>query len=131
MLGSAARPAARVLRGLPPKPPARIPQPPDEQHEQLWRLRYRSAIVKLRGAGIETADDEAAGEEQYVAMRREWDRYILAFTEYFMYTREEVDPAGVAAAKSAEPRLSLSRYSGRGQGEGDFGSAGASPSLRL
>jgi hypothetical protein len=87
-----------------PKAPPPHPGDADDPRIERWRMRYREAIMKLKGAGVETAEDQAAGEEQYVALRREWDRYIRAFAEYMAHSPEEIDPAGSAVAKSADHR---------------------------
>jgi hypothetical protein len=50
----------------------------------------------LREAGIELADDDA-GAAAYVALRKEWDRYMVAFAHYMAHTVEEVDVAGARA----------------------------------
>ena len=76
-----------------PNPPSPAPPELDDGREELWRRRYREVIMKLRGAGIETAEDPDAGEMQYVSMRREWDRYVRGFAKSLAHEMDEIDPA--------------------------------------
>ena len=87
-----------------PRPPSHVPGELDERREELWRLRYREVVMKLRGAGIETTEDPEAGEMQYVSMRKEWDRYVRGFAHYMMHTMDEIDPALAHVKRSAEVR---------------------------
>ena len=74
-----------------PDPPAA----PDAETRERWGRRYRTALQRLREAGVETAD-EAAGAEQYVALRARWDRYIRALAPAMAYRPHEIDPVGAA-----------------------------------
>jgi hypothetical protein len=76
-----------------PHPPPETPTEDDRARDELWRRRYREVIMKLRGAGIETAEDPQAGEMQYISMRREWDRYIRGFARYMAHSMDEIDVA--------------------------------------
>jgi len=72
-----------------PDPPAA----PDAEARARWDGRYRSAVRRLREAGIETAADEAAGAERYAALRARWDRYVAALAPAMAYDMAEIDPA--------------------------------------
>jgi hypothetical protein len=61
--------------------------------EPAWREHYRKALLALRDEGIRTVADPAAGEERYVALRREWMPLVAAFTHYLAYDWQEVAPA--------------------------------------
>jgi hypothetical protein len=95
-----------------PRPPSHVPGELDETREQLWRLRYREIVMKLRGAGIETTEDPEAGEMQYVSMRKEWDRYVRGFAHYMMHTVDEIDPA-LAHVKRAAQQPEAQQVAGR------------------
>ena len=61
--------------------------------EPAWREHYRDALRALREEGISTTADAEAGEERYVALRREWMPLVAAFTHYLAYDWHEVAPA--------------------------------------
>jgi hypothetical protein len=67
---------------------------PDEDTCELWRRRYFAALRTLRQAGIQTVDDEQAGAEFYVNLRRQWNDYITHMGPVLAYTTEDVDPVG-------------------------------------
>ncbi|MDB5641550.1 MAG: conserved rane protein of unknown function [Hyphomicrobiales bacterium] len=76
--------------------PDGLPDPdPDleQQAEDCWRARYRAALRRLQSAGIQTAADETAGAEAYVASRRGWIGHIANLAPAMGYSLEEVDPA--------------------------------------
>lgn len=56
-----------------------------------WRDRYAQALDRLRRAGVEVRRDEAAGADQYVAMRSRWDGSLRRLADYLLYDWEEVD----------------------------------------
>jgi len=65
----------------------------DRDITDRWRLRYFAAIEHLRHCGISVTHDPQRNVERYVALRREWDRYVMAFAHYMAYSTEEIDPA--------------------------------------
>jgi hypothetical protein len=66
---------------------------PDAATVSRWHRRYAAGLGRLRQAGIRTVADEAAGAENYVALRSHWDRYIRVLSPALNYRPEEVDPA--------------------------------------
>lgn len=65
------------------------PQPEDLVR---WRERYYRALGTLRVEGIRTVANADAGADRYVELRREWEPYVVAFTQYLAYEREQVAP---------------------------------------
>ena len=61
--------------------------------ESTWRERYRNALQRLQRAGIPTAEDEGAGADRYVALRREWDPDVATLSRSMRINLHEVDPA--------------------------------------
>jgi len=61
--------------------------------ESAWRERYRNAVQRLQRAGIPTAEDENAGAERYVALRREWDPDVATLSRSMRINLHEIDPA--------------------------------------
>lgn len=78
------------------------PHAPDEEMCELWRRRYFAALRTLRQAGIQTVDDEQAGAEYYVNLRRQWNDYITHMGPMLAYTTEDIDPVGYRAEISDE-----------------------------
>jgi len=75
--------------------------PPDSDLVEEWRGRYRRARQRLTGAGIALRPDEQAGEEQYVALRSEWDHDVRTLGPWMAYEMDEVDVAiGQAGRRS-------------------------------
>jgi hypothetical protein len=68
----------------------------DGETERQWRRRYAEGCRVLREAGVELNDD-GAGAAAYVELRKEWDRYMVAFAHYMAHTVAEVDVAGARA----------------------------------
>lgn len=58
------------------------------------RQHYRSALRKLRAAGIETAEDPARGEEDYLELRGKWITRVRALAQFTGYRWEQISPAG-------------------------------------
>ena len=73
------------------------PHAPDDDTCELWRRRYFAALHTLRQAGIQTVDDEQAGAEYYVNLRRQWNDYITHLGPMLAYSTEDVDPVGYRA----------------------------------
>ena len=73
------------------------PHAPDEDTCELWRRRYFAALRTLRQSGIQTVDDEQAGAEYYVNLRRQWNDYITHMGPMLAYTTEDIDPVGYRA----------------------------------
>jgi len=64
--------------------------PPDERTQQRWRRRYDQAVERLRAAGIKTSKD---GVEDYISLRKQWDRHIYLLAPKFAYDMNEIDTA--------------------------------------
>lgn len=64
--------------------------------EQVWRRRYYQAIDLLRAEGITTVGDLEAGVNIYITLRRQWQPYLLALTDYLAYEWQEIAPAEAA-----------------------------------
>jgi len=67
---------------------------PDPKDVARWRRRYQGALRRLREAGIATIADEAAGADNYVTLRAQWDRYVHAFAQHMIHPMDVIDPAG-------------------------------------
>ena len=78
------------------------PHAPDEDTCELWRRRYFAALRTLRQAGIQTVDDEQAGAEYYVNLRRQWNDYITHMGPMLAYSTEDIDPVGYRAEMADE-----------------------------
>lgn len=81
----------------------------DEDTCELWRRRYFAALRTLRQAGIQTVDDEQAGAEFYVNLRRQWNDYITDLGPVLAHTTEDIDPVG-DRAETSEERQSFTRH---------------------
>jgi hypothetical protein len=66
--------------------------------KQRWRAHYEQAVEKLRAEGI--AVDVDAGADKYVALRREWEAYVVAFADYMLYDWDEVATQEVDAPRT-------------------------------
>lgn len=77
---------------------------PDQESRERWRRRYRAALRRLGEAGIETAEDERAGAEQYIELRRHWHSHIKALAPALAYGLDEIDTAGTNP-ESSDHRL--------------------------
>lgn len=80
------------------------PHAPDEDTCELWRRRYFAALRTLRQAGIKTVDDEQAGAEYYVNLRRQWNDYITHVGPLMAYSTEDIDPVGYRTEIAEEPQ---------------------------
>jgi len=79
---------------------------PDPESRERWRRRYHAALRRLRQAGIETAEDEHAGAEEYVELRSHWQSHINALAPALAYTFDEIDTEG-ANPESSDLRLNF------------------------
>ena len=61
--------------------------------EAAWRQRYANALARLQRAGIATIEDEDAGAERYLSLRREWDADVQTLGETMRLDSRELDPA--------------------------------------
>jgi hypothetical protein len=73
-------------------PPA--DEPPDDEARERWRRRYFAARRRLAQAGIPTLADQNAGAENYIELRRQWQRHIEHLAPALAYSISEVDPVG-------------------------------------
>lgn len=64
-----------------------------EDDEQAWRGHFRRAVKQFQAEGIATVQDIHAGEDTYVALRREWQPGVAAFADYLMYEWSEICPS--------------------------------------
>jgi hypothetical protein len=83
---------SHLARVFLPKPHQSPGSPPDAQTEQRWRRRYRAALGQLRSAGIPLVRDEQAGADAYVALRQQWDAYVVAFAMYMAHSATDAEP---------------------------------------
>jgi hypothetical protein len=79
-----------------------LPHTPNDDTCELWQRRYFAALRTLRQAGIQTVDDEQAGAEYYVNLRRQWNDYITHMAPMLAYSTEDIDPVGYRAEKASE-----------------------------
>ena len=63
---------------------------PDQQTRERWRKRYETGVERLKAAGIKTTQD---GVENYLSLRKQWDRYITLLAPKFAYDMNEIDTA--------------------------------------
>jgi hypothetical protein len=64
--------------------------PPDQHTRELWRRRYEQGVERLNAAGIKTTQD---GVEDYISLRKQWDRHITLLAPKFAYDMNEIDTA--------------------------------------
>jgi len=69
-----------------------VPRFYDESENEAprWRTHYFSTLEKLRKRGIATPKDPEKGFETYLALRRQWYPYVLAFCEYMQFDPKRV-----------------------------------------
>lgn len=58
--------------------------------EDAWRAHFRTALGTFADEGIRIPDERAAAEDAYVALRREWQPYVLALTDFLMHEEHDV-----------------------------------------
>jgi hypothetical protein len=61
--------------------------------ESAWRERYVKAMERLQRAGIPMINDEHAGAEYYIALRREWDADVRTLSRSMRLNLHEMDRA--------------------------------------
>lgn len=61
-----------------------------QETEQLWRAHYHQAVTRLRAEGIAVVEDVEAGADEYIALRRQWGAYVVAFADYALYEWDNV-----------------------------------------
>jgi hypothetical protein len=64
--------------------------PPDKKTQERWRKRYEEGVKRIKAAGIKTMDD---GVEDYISLRKQWDRHITLLAPKFAYEMDEIDTA--------------------------------------
>src|SRR5215208_4321513 len=64
--------------------------PPDQKTRERWGRRYKQGVERLKAAGIKTTND---GLEDYISLRKQWDRYIYMLAPKFAYDMNEIDTA--------------------------------------
>jgi hypothetical protein len=62
--------------------------PPDLQTRERWRKRYEDAVARFKAAGIKTTKD---GVEDYITLRKRWNRHIYMLAPKFAYDMNEID----------------------------------------
>lgn len=77
-----------------------VDAPPDPQTRELWRTRYEQGVERIRAAGIKTTTD---GVEDYITLRKQWDRHIYMLAPKFAYNLDEVDTAMAKVRNEAKP----------------------------
>lgn len=63
-----------------------------QSDEEEARHHYRSALRKLSDGGIETAEDPALGEEEYLELRGQWITRVRALAQFTGYRWNEISP---------------------------------------
>lgn len=61
-----------------------------QEDEPAWRAHFADAVDALRAEGIAVLPATAQGADRYVEHRRVWQPYISAFSDYLMYTPDEI-----------------------------------------
>src|SRR5215212_231539 len=64
--------------------------PPDQKTRERWDRRYKQGVERLKAAGIKTTND---GLQDYISLRKQWDRYIYMLAPKFAYDMKEIDTA--------------------------------------
>ncbi len=78
-----------VAEAFLPQRPGRVDELTDDT-EKRWREHYRGVADKLRAEGITVVEDVTAGADRYVALRRQWGAYVVAFADYMAYSWDEI-----------------------------------------
>jgi hypothetical protein len=64
--------------------------PPDPRTMERWRKRYEMGVDRIKAAGAKTTPD---GLEDYISLRKQWDRMIYMVAPKFAFDLNEVDTA--------------------------------------
>jgi hypothetical protein len=69
------------------------------QHPK-WRAHYIGAVEKLSRSGIDVPRDVEDGAKAYIALRGQWNAYVIAFTRFMQYDEEMifVSPVSINAS---------------------------------
>jgi hypothetical protein len=78
---------------LPEGKRAELRAPASDERRELWRRRYFNGLKRFRDAGIPTVSDEREGLDDYVALREQWDGYIVTIASFMAFDLQDVDPA--------------------------------------
>lgn len=75
---------------------------PTAEDVDRWQRRYRSAVRRLREAGVATTPDDAAGAANYVELRARWHHPLMRAMQMMGYAADEIDPMGQHPDSTAE-----------------------------
>jgi hypothetical protein len=74
---------------------------PGARELAAWRQRFERALLRFEEEGIRVVADRAAGADEYVRLRRQWDGQVKALARYLVRDWGEVAPyEGDAAGAS-------------------------------
>ena len=71
-------------------PNENLEEPLDPATMKRWRQRYEQAVERLKAAKIKTSQD---GVEDYINLRKQWNRIIYMLAPKFAYDMREIDTA--------------------------------------
>lgn len=58
---------------------------PSPQEERDWRQHHARACARLRGVGLALREDEDAGAEHYLRLRRQWNPLVARMSDELLY----------------------------------------------
>jgi hypothetical protein len=64
--------------------------PPDPRTIERWRKRYEMGVDRIKAAGAKTTPN---GAEDYISLRKQWDRMVYMLAPKFAFDLNEVDTA--------------------------------------
>lgn len=96
--GGGTRLLGGVAEAFLPRNPGEVGELQGDTEEQ-WRAHYHQVADKLRAEGITVTQDAAAGADRYVALRRQWGAYVVAFADYMAYEWAEIAAQEVGAQR--------------------------------